>query len=78
MQTLGLTHAQSMDDQCPVCKSDRFLNPKLRVLVSSACYHKMCVRHARIVGKLADMPFHQVRIVHRPTVHSGPGTMSYL
>ena len=32
---------QSMDDQCPVCKSDRYLNPKLRLLVS-ACYHKMC------------------------------------
>ncbi|EJF65719.1 CDK-activating kinase assembly factor [Dichomitus squalens LYAD-421 SS1] len=31
----------SMDDQCPVCKSDRYLNPKLRLLVS-ACYHKMC------------------------------------
>lgn len=31
---------QSMDDQCPVCKSDRYLNPKLRLLVSS-CYHKM-------------------------------------
>jgi hypothetical protein len=33
---------QSMDDQCPVCKSDRYLNPKLRLLVSS-CYHKMFV-----------------------------------
>ncbi|KAI0807166.1 CDK-activating kinase assembly factor MAT1-domain-containing protein [Fomes fomentarius] len=31
----------SMDDQCPICKSDRYLNPKLRLLVS-ACYHKMC------------------------------------
>ncbi|KAH9901239.1 CDK-activating kinase assembly factor [Cubamyces lactineus] len=31
----------SMDDECPVCKSDRYLNPKLRLLVS-ACYHKMC------------------------------------
>lgn len=31
-----------MDDQCPVCKSDRYLNPKLRLLVS-ACYHKMSV-----------------------------------
>jgi len=30
-----------MEDQCPVCKSDRYLNPKLRLLVS-ACYHKMC------------------------------------
>ncbi|TFK54818.1 CDK-activating kinase assembly factor [Heliocybe sulcata] len=32
----------SMDDQCPVCRSDRYLNPKLRLLVSSQCYHKMC------------------------------------
>jgi CDK-activating kinase assembly factor MAT1 len=38
---------QSMDDQCPVCKSDRYLNPKLRLLVSS-CYHKMYV-HSRSV-----------------------------
>lgn len=30
-----------MNDQCPVCKSDRYLNPKLRLLVSSTCYHKM-------------------------------------
>jgi hypothetical protein len=35
-----LSFVQSMDDQCPVCKSDRYLNPKLRLLVSS-CYHKM-------------------------------------
>lgn len=31
----------SMDDACPVCKSDRYLNPRLRLLVSQ-CYHKMC------------------------------------
>ncbi|KAF9452837.1 CDK-activating kinase assembly factor [Macrolepiota fuliginosa MF-IS2] len=36
-----VTEYFSMDDQCPVCKSDRYLNPKLRLLVSS-CYHKMC------------------------------------
>lgn len=30
----------SADDVCPVCKTDRFLNPKLRLMVSS-CYHKM-------------------------------------
>ncbi|KAJ7871474.1 CDK-activating kinase assembly factor [Mycena olivaceomarginata] len=29
------------DDQCPVCKSDKYLEKKLRLLVSS-CYHKMC------------------------------------
>lgn len=28
-------------DQCPVCKNDRYLNPKLRLMVSK-CYHKMC------------------------------------
>lgn len=32
----------SESDQCPVCKSDRYLNPKLRLLVSSQCYDKMC------------------------------------
>lgn len=30
----------SAEDVCPVCKTDRFLNPKLRLMVSS-CYHKM-------------------------------------
>lgn len=29
-------------DKCPICKSDRFLNPKLRLLVSTTCYHQMC------------------------------------
>ena len=37
-----------MDDQCPVCKSDRYLNPKLRLLVS-ACYHKMYATHMLVV-----------------------------
>ncbi|GAA6003940.1 TFIIH/NER complex subunit TFB3 [Rhodotorula paludigena] len=31
----------SPDDVCPVCKNDRYLNPKLRLMVSK-CYHKMC------------------------------------
>ncbi|KAK4053329.1 TFIIH/NER complex subunit [Microbotryomycetes sp. JL221] len=31
----------SPEDVCPVCKTDRFRNPKLRLMVSS-CYHKMC------------------------------------
>ncbi|GAA5876405.1 hypothetical protein JCM3774_005322 [Rhodotorula dairenensis] len=31
----------SDSDQCPVCKNDRYLNPKLRLMVSK-CYHKMC------------------------------------
>lgn len=41
---------QSMDDQCPVCKSDRYLNPKLRLLVSS-CYHKMYVQTLQEVSR---------------------------
>ena len=32
---------QSSDDQCPICKTDRYLSPRLRLLVSP-CYHKMC------------------------------------
>ena len=35
---------QSENDQCPVCKTDRYLNPKLRLLVSSQCYDKMYAR----------------------------------
>ncbi|GAA6052588.1 hypothetical protein JCM3770_003258 [Rhodotorula araucariae] len=31
----------SPDDVCGVCKTDRYLNPKLRLMVSK-CYHKMC------------------------------------
>jgi CDK-activating kinase assembly factor MAT1 len=31
----------SADDKCPQCKTDRYLNPKLRLLVSP-CYHKLC------------------------------------
>ena len=27
---------------CPVCKSSRYLNPKMRFLVNPECYHKMC------------------------------------
>ncbi|KAI9329569.1 CDK-activating kinase assembly factor MAT1-domain-containing protein [Obelidium mucronatum] len=33
--------AADSGDVCPVCKSDRYLNPNLRLLVS-LCYHKMC------------------------------------
>ncbi|KAJ6606549.1 CDK-activating kinase assembly factor [Mycena vulgaris] len=36
-----ITEYSSEDDQCPVCKSDKYLEKKLRLLVSS-CYHKMC------------------------------------
>lgn len=31
----------SPEDKCPQCKTDRYLNPKLKLLVSP-CYHKMC------------------------------------
>jgi CDK-activating kinase assembly factor MAT1 len=29
-------------DICPVCKSSRYLNPKLRFLINPECYHRMC------------------------------------
>ncbi|KAI8319187.1 CDK-activating kinase assembly factor [Martensiomyces pterosporus] len=32
---------QGDDDVCPVCKSDRYLNKSMKLLVSP-CYHKMC------------------------------------
>ena len=31
-----------MDDQYPVCKSDRYLSPELRLL-ASPCYHNMSI-----------------------------------
>lgn len=30
-----------VEEACPVCKSDHYLNPKM-VLLVSACYHKIC------------------------------------
>ena len=27
---------------CPVCKSSRYLDPKMRFLINPECYHKMC------------------------------------
>lgn len=29
-------------DRCPVCQSDRYLNPNMKFLVNPECYHKMC------------------------------------
>ncbi|KAI7394791.1 hypothetical protein KC328_g5988, partial [Hortaea werneckii] len=29
-------------EQCPICKSTRYLNPSLRFLVNPECYHKLC------------------------------------
>jgi Zinc finger, C3HC4 type (RING finger) len=31
----------SLDDRCPVCKSDKYLNPNLKFLVNPECYHKL-------------------------------------
>lgn len=30
------------DDICPICKSNRYLNPSLQFLINPECYHKMC------------------------------------
>lgn len=32
----------SADDVCPVCKSSRYMNPKMKFLVNPECYHRMC------------------------------------
>ncbi|BFZ56911.1 TFIIH/NER complex subunit [Savitreella phatthalungensis] len=29
-------------EKCPVCSSDKYLNPELKFLVNPTCYHKMC------------------------------------
>lgn len=34
-------HHLAPDDSCPVCKSDPFINPGMRLLVSP-CYHRLC------------------------------------
>ncbi|WFD36727.1 TFIIH/NER complex subunit [Malassezia cuniculi] len=36
-----ITEYSSESDKCPQCKTDRYLSPRLRLLVSP-CYHKMC------------------------------------
>ncbi|KAL0636077.1 TFIIH/NER complex subunit [Maublancomyces gigas] len=30
------------DENCPVCKSSKYLNPQIKFLMSPICYHKMC------------------------------------
>ncbi|TAQ91135.1 hypothetical protein B7494_g478 [Chlorociboria aeruginascens] len=35
-------NANPADDICPVCKSNRYLNPSLEFLINPECYHKMC------------------------------------
>lgn len=29
-------------DVCPICKSNRYLNPSLKFLINPECYHRMC------------------------------------
>jgi CDK-activating kinase assembly factor MAT1 len=36
------TATNPLDDICPVCKSNRYLNPSLQFLINPECYHKMC------------------------------------
>jgi CDK-activating kinase assembly factor MAT1 len=35
-------HSSPLDDICPVCKSNRYLNPSLTFLINAECYHTMC------------------------------------
>jgi len=51
---------QAKDDQCPVCKTERYFNQKMRLLVST-CYHKMYVG-LRFSGVLRPS---DMKIVHR-------------
>ncbi|EGF78168.1 hypothetical protein BATDEDRAFT_13326 [Batrachochytrium dendrobatidis JAM81] len=37
----GIADGALDNERCPVCKSDRYLNPTMRLLVSP-CFHKMC------------------------------------
>lgn len=32
----------SLLDECPSCKSSRYLKPNLRILVNPVCYHRLC------------------------------------
>ncbi|EHL01076.1 putative RNA polymerase II transcription factor B subunit 3 [Glarea lozoyensis 74030] len=40
-QSTALTD-DPLNDICPVCKSNRYLNPTLQFLINPECYHKMC------------------------------------
>ncbi|RDW87414.1 RNA polymerase II transcription factor-like protein B subunit 3 [Coleophoma crateriformis] len=40
--TSALSANNPSDDICPVCKSNRYLNPNLEFLINPECYHKMC------------------------------------
>src|SRR5262245_61390439 len=39
----------SLDDLCPVCKADKYLNPNLQLLINPECYHKLYL--PRLAGK---------------------------
>ncbi|KAK0545500.1 TFIIH/NER complex subunit [Tilletia horrida] len=45
----------SQDDKCPICKTDRLISPKLRLLVSP-CYHKMCESCVDRIFSLGSAP----------------------
>jgi CDK-activating kinase assembly factor MAT1 len=38
-----LPEYRSPNDMCPICKTDRYSKPSLRLLISP-CYHKLCER----------------------------------
>ncbi|CAO1624902.1 unnamed protein product [Sympodiomycopsis kandeliae] len=50
-----ITSYTSPDDQCPSCKTDRFLNPKLKLLISP-CYHKLCTSCIDRIWSLGPAP----------------------
>lgn len=50
-----ITAYTSPDDQCPQCKTDRFLNPRLKLLVSP-CYHKLCTSCIDRIWALGPAP----------------------
>ncbi|KAH6570566.1 hypothetical protein BASA50_010827 [Batrachochytrium salamandrivorans] len=41
MVAIGISDGALDNERCPVCKSDKYLNPTMRLLVSP-CFHKMC------------------------------------
>lgn len=69
----------SAADVCPVCKTDRFLNPKLRLMVSS-CYHKMCVRSLPdgFAADSARFARLQVRVMYGQNILARSRTVSSL
>lgn len=54
----------SPEDKCPQCKTDRFLNPKLKLLVSP-CYHKLCTSCIDRIYALGPAPCPECGVVCR-------------